>query len=128
MHTPAELKAMTGAQRLDLLRRLASAYYETDSFAQQLTDDLGLARRTWYSWTDRGDAPISAVAAIEAWGDAPDNQARNAADLTEIAAQLSAVTAANAKIAAALGRIVRRLPDVPAYDAPSEPLPPGDDE
>lgn len=127
MHTPTELKAMTGAQRLDLMQRLASAYYGTDTFGALLTDDLGLARRTWYAWTDRGDVPISAIAAVEGWMQAPENQSRTTADLAEIAAQLSVVTAANAKIVAAIGRIVRRLPVESAYDAPSAPLPPGDD-
>lgn len=114
MHTPAQLKAMTGAERLALMAQLAATRYGTEQFAALLADDLDMNKRTWFSWKERGDVPITAVAAMEGWVNAPDHQERLRADFSEVTAQLSDIVKAAGVTASVLGRISRRISVAPA--------------
>lgn len=127
MLTPQQLSAMTPEERLQLFDQLCIGRYGTASYVPQAARELDVAKRTIFGWREKGDVPISAVAAMFAWANASDLKERQAVDYADLIEQLSAAGKHFRAATAALTRIMNRNPALTdgASSAASEPR--GDD-
>lgn len=108
MLSPAEIAALSPADRLQLFEQLAATVFPT---AAATAEGLGITRGTLWNWQKAGDVPIMAALAIQACAAAPTQPKALIEDARQLATKLEAAAKAMAEAASVMASVVRRLPD-----------------